>query len=263
MPFNINMGLWDILLIIAVSLQATAIAYLPQPKWKALMISFPLPFYIAFLAVGRPVDSTNVLGMILYTLFTYGNKFLHKDLKIPIVPTIAISVVGYCTLGIVFVKRLPTDRGTFWIASAVTLALAVFLLSRQSPRNEKSHQSPLPIWTKLPIIIAVVFTLLMIKSQLRGCVTVFPMVGVVAAYEARYSLATMFRQMPIMILTFIPMMIFISLTQPILGTATSLLLSSIVFLAILIPLTRHTWSKLPDQYDNALNPETSRHTETN
>lgn len=246
MVINLDMGLWDVLLLVVVSVQATVIAYLPQPKWKALMITLPFPFSIAFLAVGSPVDSTNVFGLVLLMCFIYGVRLLHTNFKVPIIPAIIVSALGYCAFGTAYTAILPPDKWIFWLICVVVLGLGGILLIKQSHKNEKNHRSDLPVWIKLPIILAVVFLLLMIKNQLRGFMTVFPMVGIAAAYEARHSLGTMCRQMPVIILTLTPMMIVISLTQDSLGMEMSVLLAWIVFLATLIPLTRYTWSRLPD-----------------
>ena len=232
------MGFWDILLLVAVSLQATAIAYLSAPKWKALLITIPLPFSIAFMAVRRPVDATNVLGLVLLLIFTYGVRFLHMNLKIHVIPAIVASALTYCLCGWALAGILPANEWIFWVVCAAVMVLAIFLMAAQTHGREKNHRSYLPIWLKLPIILGVVFCLLLAKKQLVGFMTVFPMVGVVAAYEGRYCLGTLSRQIPIVMCSLTPMMIFIKLAQGSLGIEMSLALSWIVFGVVLIPLTR-------------------------
>jgi len=41
---------WDWMLLLTVVFQSSAIAYLYHPKWKALIISLPVPFTMAALA---------------------------------------------------------------------------------------------------------------------------------------------------------------------------------------------------------------------
>jgi hypothetical protein len=62
---DIHLTLWDCLLIAVVSPQVALMAYLHHPRWKAFVLSLPLPFSVASLAVGRPVDATNIIGLIL------------------------------------------------------------------------------------------------------------------------------------------------------------------------------------------------------
>lgn len=61
---------------------------------------------------------------------------------------------------------------------------------------------------------------------------------IVAAYEARHSLWTMSRQIPVAILGMGPMMIVCHLAQDRLGLPTALALGWIAFWGILLPLTR-------------------------
>ena len=61
---------WDLLLVIAISVQATILAYLQQPRWKAFVLSLPVPFTLMVLAAAHPVDVTNALGLFLLLLFT-------------------------------------------------------------------------------------------------------------------------------------------------------------------------------------------------
>jgi hypothetical protein len=64
-----------------------------------------------------------------------------------------------------------------------------------------------------------------IKHMLAGFTTVFPMVGVVAAYESRYSLWTIVRRMAWLLILMPPMMATVRLLQPHVGMAFALLLS--------------------------------------
>lgn len=242
---NINLGFWDVLLLIVVTFQAVLIAYFAQPKWKAFIITLPFPFSISLLAIGQDVDATNMLGLLLLLLFTYGVKVFHINFSVPIIVAIVLAAVGYCVLGTTSASMIPEGEFFFWAATAGILLLAIAILARQSYSNEPNYRSPLPIWKKLPIILVVVILLILLKNNLKGFMTVFPMVGVVGAYEARRSLGAMCRQIPIIILTIGPMMIFIKLTQGHLGIETSLLLSWIIFLAFLIPLTIYMNKKLP------------------
>ena len=86
----------------------------------------------------------------------------------------------------------------------------------------------------------VVTFLVIIKKELRGFTTVFPMVGVIAAYEARYSLWTISRQIPVLVLMMIPMMITCRLYQGYFGLGPALCFAWIVFLLLLFLGIRYT-----------------------
>ncbi len=69
------------------------------------------------------------------------------------------------------------------------------------------------------------------------------MVGVVASYEARRCLWTMFRQIPVLMVTVGPMMIACRLLEPRFGLAYGLAGGWVVFVAIFVPLTRWRWQR--------------------
>jgi hypothetical protein len=238
---NVHIGLWDLALLLVVSIQATLIAYLHQPRWKALLLSLPFPFTVATLALGRPLNATHVLGLLLLLVFTQGVRLLHHRARVPIVPAIILAAGGYCLLGGVLARLLPDTEAAFWAACAGNLVLGAGLYRAIPHRVEPGHRSPLPVWIKLPIVIAVVAFLVVIKQTLSGFITLFPMVGVVAAYEARHSLWTMGRQIPVVMLTFVPMMAAGHLAQERLGLGPALAFGWVVLLGVLIPLTRATW----------------------
>jgi len=236
-PYNI----WDIVLILVVALQGTVLAYLYNPKWKALVLTLPIPFTIATLAVGRPIDATNVTGLIALLLFTNGVRWLYWHAHCPIIISIVIATVGYCFIGAVAAQLIPSSDTAFWLACLCVLPLGGMLYFKAKHREEKGKQLELAVWIKFPIIMCVVCMLVLIKRALLGFMTVFPMVGVIAAYEGRHCLGTISRQIPIIILTLVPLMMVCRLSQKHLGLMGALGLGWVFFFMILIPITKHMW----------------------
>ena len=240
MPWS-HLNVWDAVLLVAVTLQATAIAYAYQPRHKALLLTLPIPFSIATLALGRPVDSTNVLGLGLLFGFTWAVWYLHTRQSWPIVTAIVTAALGYLVSGALLARRLPDHGAAFWTAVVACAALAAGLLWRLPEREEPGHRSLLPVYVKVPIIALVVTALILIKGWLRGFVTVFPMVGVIAAYEARSSLWTLVRQIPVLMLALLALMVVLRLGRETLGVAGSLAAGWVVFLAALTALRGAWW----------------------
>ncbi len=236
-----HLNLWDGVLLAAVTLQATAIAYAYQPRHKALLITLPIPFSIATLAIGRPVDGTNVLGLGLLFGFTWAVWYLHTRRAWPIVAAIVSAALGYILMGALIARRLPDHGTAFWTAAVGCAVVATGLLHRLPQRDEPGHRSPLPVYVKVPIILGVVAGLILIKGWLRGFVTVFPMVGVIAAYEARNSLWTMVRQIPVLMLALLALMVVLRLGREALGVPGSLAVGWVVFLAALTALRGAWW----------------------
>ncbi|MDO8684660.1 MAG: hypothetical protein Q7N50_14435 [Armatimonadota bacterium] len=241
--FEVNIGYWDILLLVAVSLQATALSYLHHPKWKALIWTFPVPFTLASLAVGKPIGTTNIMGISFLLIYTHSIRLMYQRLRAPITAAIAIAAVGYCAAGWALAGILPDTDAAFWTASIGIFALGLALYLMTPHRVEPGHRSPLPVWIKLPVIAGVILILVVIKKQLQGFMTFFPMVGVVAAYEARKSLWTMGRQVPVIIMTIVPLLATCRLTQDKFGLGGALFFGWIVFALVLIPFTKKMWSE--------------------
>ncbi|MBI4025595.1 MAG: hypothetical protein HY360_11490 [Verrucomicrobia bacterium] len=240
---SVHLGFWDALLLVVVSVQATVLAYLHHPRWKALVLTLPIPFTVATMAVGLPIDATNVCGLLLLLMFTHGVRILHQNLRAPVVPSIAAAAMGYCLLGWMLAGLLPVGDAAFWTACVATVLVAVTLLKTTAHREEPGHRSSLPVWIKLPIIMLVIGGLLLIKHGLRGFTTVFPMVTVVGLYEARHSLWTMSRQVPVIILGMVPMMIVCRLAQERMPQGAALALSWVLFLAALGLLHLRLWHR--------------------
>ena len=233
-----HFGVWDLVLIAALSLQALVVAYVHSPQWKVFVLVFPLTFTFAFLAVGSPVNSTNVWGLVLVGLFTHGVRMLHYDLRMPIILAIVISALGYCVVGVVAAPLMPTSGWFFWTSVIAVTCLALIAWATFPRRVENGSRTELPFLVKLPAIVVVVVLLLLLKNSLQGFTTVFPMLGVIAAYEARGCLWTMSRAVPAIILGVLPMIATIHLTQDRYGLNVALAFGVAVFLCVFWPVSK-------------------------
>ncbi len=240
---SISIGPWDVLLVLLVSTQATILAYLKPPKWKAFVFSLPIPFTFSTLAVGRPVGASNVLGLVVLFCYAQGVRLLYQRAHVPIVLAILLAALGYCAAGALMAPIVPGTDLAFWLAVAGVFALGAALYLALPRRNEPEYRSPLPVWVKLPIIAAVILILVTIKNTLQGFMTLFPFVGVIAAYEARHSLWTIGRQIPAMMMLLTPLMVVSHVAQPRVGLGPSLALGWLVFLALFLTFTKVTWAR--------------------
>ena len=240
---TVNFGWHDLALVVAVSIQATLLAELREPRWKAAMLSLPIPFTMATLALGKPVSASHVLGLPILYLYAHSVRLLHLEWRVPIVPAIILGAAGYLLIASMLAGVIPNTDASFWTACIVTFALGVTLLKLTPRRNEPAHRSPLPVWIKWPIIATVIVLLVTIKNTLQGFMTLFPMMGVVAAYEARHSLWTICRQMPVVMMTLTPMMAACRLSQEHIGLYGALIVGWLTFLAVFLPFTRNDWKQ--------------------
>lgn len=234
----ISLGFWDIALLTLVSSQATLLAYLSHPKWKAVILTLPIPFTLAALAVGVPVSTTHVVALNLLLAFTHAVRWLHYRARVPIIAAIAVSAAGYCAAGAALRPVMPSSELSFWIACGATLMVAVAAHALFPHQDEPDHRSPMPAWLKFPLVAVVILALIVIKRFLQGFMTMFPMVGVFAAYEARFSLGAVCRAIPDFMLAMVPLMAVVHLAQPRLGLGAALAVGWLVFLPILYRMIR-------------------------
>jgi hypothetical protein len=213
---------WDWVLLATVVLQTTALAYSQSARTKGMIYALPLPFTVACLAVGRPLDVTNVVGMYLLFIYMQSIRLLYERMRVPIVVAIFASVALYIALSLPLAAFVPRTETAFWTLVLGTPLVGLVLLSAMPRRREPGHRTPLPVWLKLPIIAVVVMSLMLAKHSLQGFVTLFPMVGVVGAYEARKSLYTMGRQVCIIMLTVSPLAAIAHLLQASFGLPVAL-----------------------------------------
>jgi len=236
-----TLGFWDIALLTLVGAQATLLSYLRHPKWKALILALPIPFTLAALAVGTPVNTTHVVALNLLLGYSHAVRILHNRAGFPILPAIVLSAAGYCGAGVLLRPLLPQSGTAFWLACVLTMGIALLAHALYSCPEEPGHRSNLPVWIKFPIVVGVIFLLILIKGLLQGFMTMFPMVGVMASYEARTSLGTICRAMPDFIFAMVPLLAVVRLAQPRFGLGVALLLGWLVFLPMLTPLIRDFW----------------------
>jgi len=238
----VHIGLWDAALVVAVSAQCTVISYLREPKWKAVAMSLPIPFTFGSMALGKPVGVTHVTGLLTFLLFMHAVRVLHSRGHLKIVPAIAACCGTYCVVGAILARTLPGSEAAFWTVIGVVSVVSVTLYLTVPPRKERAYRTPLPLSKKLPILVGLIGAIVLMKDLLRGFMPMFPMVGTITAYEARHGLWTVCRQIPALLIAFVPMMIVIHLTQHAVGLGKSLAAGWVVFLAILWPSTWRMWS---------------------
>lgn len=245
----LHVTVWDGVLMVVVTAMAGLLAFFKSPGWKAFMLSLPLPFTCATLSLGQGVGISNVAGLIVLLLFTAGVRYGYYRLKWPIVPVIALCAAGYCLLATGLNRLLPAGEPAFWLTVALVFAVGLLAFRLAPVVHEPHYRSPLPLWIKIPIIALVVACLVIMKSQIGGFMSTFPMVGLISAYEARNSLNTVYRQIAMCLFGMAFMMGVIHAVHRLLepafpGSALALGLGAgwIVYLAQMALITRGRWT---------------------
>ena len=238
-----SITIWDVVLILVVAVQGTLASRISRPRLKSFFLVLPITFIFAALALGQSINVTNVMGLILLLGYTHAVKLFHKQFHLPIVWAIFFSVLGYCIVGAFLASAIPKTDYAFFIASVLVCVLASILHYTTPHLSEQNYQSPLPVWKKFMVIMAVMLVLVLIKLRLQGFMTAFPMMGVIIAYEARFSLYTTCRYIPVVMLTFMPMIVTIRVLQDRIGLEWVLAAGLIVYLMALPVFILPMWKK--------------------
>jgi len=216
-------------------------AYLPHPRWKALTLALPFPFTTITLGQGQPINATHVLALLVLIAYYHAIRLLHHRLSI--VPSIGLGLGLYVLSSHMLLSIVPIQPASFPICIGIIGLLAIALLVWQPPHSEPHHRTPLPVYLKLPTVIAVVGLLIYLKSTLQGFATLFPLVGVVGLYEARKGLWSVCRQAPIFTLGMCALLTATYTTQPLLGLPAALSIGWGMYLIIMLPLTLRMWRR--------------------
>lgn len=224
---------------------ATVLAYTRQPAWKAALAMSPVPFSLATLALGLPVSTTHVLGLYTILLFYALIRWLYLRWRVPILPAIVVAALAYTGVGMGLKPFLPVTSQGFWLAIAATIVSGVMAYRWMPVRREPEHCSELPVVIKSLLVALVVVCVILLKKRLAGFAALFPVVGVIAAYESRHSLWTIMRAAALMMLTITPMMVVIRLATPYVGLGFAILLGWIVHVPVAAYFLRDFRRRLP------------------
>ncbi len=232
---------WAVALVAAVTGMVVVMARLRAPRSKALVLAFPVPFTFASLAVGRPIDATHVAALSLLFGYTLAVHTLHRRWRVPLLPSIVAAAAGFVGAATLLNRLLPRNDTAFWWAIVATLLVGSTLLRVLPRRDEPGVRDVIPVLVKLPIALATTVALVLLKQAIGGFMTLFPMVGVLASYENRHGLWSNVRQIPVVMVTMVPLMATSRLTEPTLGLAGSLALGWIPFTIALAPFVVRSW----------------------
>jgi len=248
---SLHFGWYDGLLTVLVTTMGAATAYVRNPFWKAFILLLPIPSTLALLAVGAPLDASCPAGIVLLLLYFSSVDQCYRRLRLPIMAAIAAGVVLYCGPAWLLKPWLTADSGRFWPVWGTVLALAAVLYHFTPELRETGQRTTLPGYWKIPLLLAVCVTVVVMKHWLAGLIVMFPMVGVVGAYEARSCLRTVYRQTLLYALIFLPLAAAVFLTQARLGLPGALAVGWGVYLLGLWLSWRH-WIPAGKSHEDAV-----------
>lgn len=222
-------------------LMVMAMTSVKQPRIKTLIWLLPIPFTVVTLLLGKPVGSSNLLGVGLLLLFANTVRWAHDRKLAPIVLLIALSATGYVGLSGLLRPLLSHTEVEFWGLTVLLLLLFLWVVVRAKRLNTSPRCDEASGHMKRLILAVVVFMLVVLKHSLQECMTMFPMLGVVAAYEFRESHWYMCRKVGHFALCSIPMMATIHMLQPMFGLPLALVGGWGTFISLMLWLIH--WEK--------------------
>ncbi|MCM8788533.1 MAG: hypothetical protein NC907_01955 [Candidatus Omnitrophica bacterium] len=235
---------WDIILIVVVTVQAGILTYISDPRKKSLVLVFPFPFTIATISTGSVIDATNVVGLVNLAIFTFGVWFFYENSKANIALLIFLFALIYCALAIAGARILPKSDLAFWVSILFVVIFALLVAIFSVCPEDKPYRTDLPLLIKIPIILVVISTLVFLKNHLKGFMTVFPMVGVIAVYESRFMLKSVCRQLPVLMVCLVSMMMTLKIMMKFTGLFIPFVCVWIAFLFVIKVTSSFLWENL-------------------
>lgn len=128
----------DVALIVTVTAMGVAVAYLENPQHKATVMMLPVPFTLATLAVGRPIDVTNIIAIAAFFGYWLLVWLLRMRLQMPILVAIPLAVFCYCICGLAIAHVPPTGDAVFWITVLATMSIGTALVRFLPPTRSRT-----------------------------------------------------------------------------------------------------------------------------
>ena len=248
LPHYIHFGVYDLLLVLVVTAMGTGVAYVRHPFWKSFILLLPIPSSMALLALQQPLNVACIFGILLLLIYFRMTAWLYCRCRFNIVAAIALSTVLFVLLGGLLKPWVTTDSRWFWIACPAVLLFCT-VLYRVTPSPEESGQrTTMTVYLKVPLLLLTCLVVVAIKSWLGGFVIMFPIVGVVGAYEMRSCLNTVYRQTLLYGVTFSPLAAVCYLLQDRWGIPAALGMGWLAYLMMLW-LLRRCWFPPSDNFD--------------
>lgn len=180
----------DLVYAVVIGCVIAYMAYIRNPKTKALVYSLPLPITVVLLASNLAVNASNIIGLALVIGFLWLTYYLHTIRRWHILAADICSVIMYVVIGYLAVKFI--SLGFFVTVGIYVICWLIYVLKyhHQPEQTTKSKSDALPPLAKGIGSAAIAFVILRLKEVLSGIVVTFPFSGVFAVIESQKSLKT-------------------------------------------------------------------------
>lgn len=229
------------------TLFVTTFAYLSNPRAKALILAFPIPFTCAYLGSGTMVnggyalpriDSTHLFSLLVMVFYHWIVYWTRVRWRWPLGVSMAVGVTWFISVAAITRPWINSVTHPLAIGVALIVIWIVFVRFHRGT-SEPGYRSITPWWIKAPAVFCIGLCLFNATALLGGAVTTFPYAGTFASYELRYSLRTLAGQLAINCIALIAMMLTIWGTQShfepdslwplIIGWVAALMVVAVVF----------------------------------
>lgn len=228
------------MLVLVVASFGTISSFVRDPQIKAVFATVPVPFGLAWLAVGLPVGVFNAAGMFLVLVYVHSVRILHEK-GMPILISIALGISIYIGGGLLLVQFLPNESWVFHTISIAAAMTGLLLLKTQRKHSGVPYRTPLHPVPKFLAMFSVVYGLALIKKWLLGFTPFFPMMNSITSYEARHSLWVQCRQIPVFLVAAWPMLEWMYFSERYWGWSRGWVLSGGVTLYMVVFMPLNQW----------------------
>lgn len=175
----------NIILATAVTLTVLVISSIRSPRLRAIIYCLPIPISIILIGTHGRVNASHLFGLLLVFTFTWAVWLFYAKAKLPIVLSIALSVLVYVLLGLInnLIVKIPFYL-MYMTVIALWLAWNIWQPLRL-PDTQPVQQKPLRLsdyGIRGAIIFVCTYLLIAIRSLIFGAAVTFPFNGIFTTY---------------------------------------------------------------------------------
>lgn len=170
-----------------VTLTVWAVSAIRSVRRRSLVYSLPLPITLVLVTTRIEVDGTQLLGVLLLSVFFAVVAGCHVRLRLPVMVADLAGIAVYIALSAGIARLAPIP---FWPVLAI--AVCLWLLGRllappRSPDTRDESPRPAGIWMAIKLVTVFGAALLMVglTELLKGLIVTFPYSGVLVAIETK------------------------------------------------------------------------------
>ena len=180
----------ELLLALGVVVTILSISSVRSAKLKAALYTLPIPITIILIGTGNEINATHLFSLLLVIFFFILTWCLYKKLKINIILSIILALIGYVLTGIL--NQIIINIPFALIYASVSLGWVTWIILQPLSHIRAKDNIPNLQFQDYAIrgitIFGLTYFMVGIRELILGAAVTFPFNGIFTAYIMRDSL---------------------------------------------------------------------------